>query len=115
MNKGKIVQIGTAKELLFTPANDFVANFIKGQQFQLELENLTLKDVWQFLPKAIDGTEERSLLPEDSLWQAIETISATGISSSQRFVSEMKNDKKQVDVASLMAGYTQFKNLVKHE
>jgi len=115
MNKGKIVQIGTAKELLFTPANDFVANFIKGQQFQLELENLTLKDVWQFLPKAIDGTEERFLLPEDSLWQAIETISATGISSSQRFVSEMKNDKKQVDVASLMAGYTQFKNLVKHE
>ena len=115
MNKGKIVQIGTAKELLFTPANDFVTNFIKGQQFQLELESLTLKDVWQFLPKAIDGTEERSLLPEDSLWQAIETISATGISSSQRFVSEMKNDKKQVDVASLMAGYTQFKNLVKHE
>ncbi len=114
MNNGKIVQIGSAKELLFKPANEFVATFLKGQQFQLELESIVLNDVWQFLPKAIDGIEERSLQPGDSLWQAIEVISAAGQSTS-RFVATVKNDKKQVDVASLMAAYTHFKNLVKHE
>lgn len=115
MNEGKIVQMGTAKELLFSPANDFVRTFLKEQQFQLELESITIKDMWQLLPKAIDGTEEELLSPETSLWQAIERVSGADNLGASRFVSTIEHDKKQIEIASLMAAYTQFKNSAKHE
>lgn len=110
MDKGKIIQIGTATELLFKPANDFVSSFLQEQRFQLELESIKIKDVWQLLPKAIDGTEEKLLLADDTIWSAIETISASKHNGSERFISIKDNDKKQIDIASLMAAYTQYKN-----
>lgn len=115
MDKGKIVQIGTATELLFSPANDFVSSFLKEQRFQLELESIRIKDVWSLLPKAIDGTEEKLLLPDNNLWQALETISEAVQPGIQRFVSTAGNDKKQIDITSLMAAYTHYKNLAQHE
>ena len=36
LDKGKIVQIGTPRELLFQPANEFVTSFFEDQRFQLE-------------------------------------------------------------------------------
>jgi len=36
MDKGKVVQAGTPKELLFQPANEFVTSFFEDQRFQLE-------------------------------------------------------------------------------
>lgn len=115
MDKGKIVQIGTAAELLFNPVNDFVSAFLKEQQFQLELETIQIKDIWQFLPKAIDGTEEKMLLPENNLWEAIGIISVAGQPGFQRFAAIVNNQKKQIEIASLMAAYTQYKNAVQNE
>lgn len=115
MDKGKIVQIGKATDLLFNPANNFVSSFLKEQHFQLELESILLKDVWALLPKAIDGTDENIFPPNTNLWQVLETISAAGQSGSQRFISIDNNDKKQIDIASLMSAYTQYKNSLKHE
>lgn len=115
MDKGKIVQMGMATELLFKPANQFVSAFLKEQRFQLELESITLRDVWHLLPKAIDGTDEKTLLPNDSIWNVLETISASNGERFQRFVSVIDGNKKQIDVASLMAAYTQYKNVVSHE
>ena len=114
MDKGKIVQIGTPKELLFNPACDFVSAFLKEQRFQLGLQSTSIKDVWPLLPKAVDGTEERQLAANDNLWQAIEAISAAGQPGAQRFVVTMNNDKKQIEIASLMAAYTQHKNSLRH-
>ena len=114
MDKGKIVQMGKASDLLFNPSNDFVSSFIKEQHFQLELESILIKDVWSILPKAIDGTDEKLFSPEDNLWKVLETISAQKPNSA-RFVSTNNNDKKQIDIASLMAAYTQYKNSLKHE
>jgi len=51
MDKGKIKQIGTAKELIFSPQNDFVINFFQANRFQLELMVLTLKDIMEDIPK----------------------------------------------------------------
>lgn len=114
MDKGKIVQIGKATDLLFNPANDFVSSFIKEQHFQLELESISIKDVWSLLPKAIDGTDEKVFSPGNSLWSILETVSS-GQPGFKRFVSIDNNDKKQIDIASLMAAYTQYKSLFKHE
>jgi len=45
MDKGEIKQIGTPEELLFHPANDFVADFLHDQRMQLELKSVLLADV----------------------------------------------------------------------
>jgi osmoprotectant transport system ATP-binding protein len=45
MDKGTIQQIGTPEELLFKPANDFVAGFFKDQRLQLELKSVRIADV----------------------------------------------------------------------
>lgn len=49
MDKGKIIQIGTPKELLFKPTNDFVSKFLDGQRLALEFKTITIKDLWEFL------------------------------------------------------------------
>jgi osmoprotectant transport system ATP-binding protein len=114
MDKGKIVQIGKATDLLFNPASDFVSSFLKEQHFQLELQSILIKDIWQFLPKAINGTDEEVFSPENNVWQVLETISVAAQTGSQRFISIFNNDKKQIDIASLMSAFSQYKNSLSH-
>jgi len=51
MHEGKIEQIGTAKELIFSPQNDFIINFFQANRFQLELMVLALKDLMEDIPQ----------------------------------------------------------------
>lgn len=49
MDNGKVMQIGTPEQLLFSPQNSFVTEFLKEQRLQLELKTLELTDqrsVW---------------------------------------------------------------------
>jgi osmoprotectant transport system ATP-binding protein len=113
MDKGRIVQIGKATDLLFNPLNDFVSSFIKEHHFQLELQSILIKDVWRFLPEATYGTDEKVFSADTSLWHVLETISAAK-SVLKRFLSTNDNDKKQIDIASLMAAFTKFKSSSKN-
>jgi len=114
MDKGKIVQIGTATELLFKPATGFVSSFLKEQRFQLELESILIEDIWTLLPKANDGIDEIVFSSGRNLWEVLEAISSHVTTGAQRFVSIEKDEKKQIDATSLMAGYTQYKNSITH-
>lgn len=53
MDKGEIKQIGTPEELLFHPANNFVADFFKEQRLQLELKSVLVSEI---LPDYSDQT-----------------------------------------------------------
>ena len=114
MDRGEIVQIGKPVDLLFTPANNFVASFLKEQRLQLELTSILVKDVWSLLPKAIDGTEEKCISADSSLWNVLETISLRN-ATAQRFICTMNAEKKQINSAAIMAAFTQYKNLYSHE
>ena len=108
MDKGKIVQTGTPKDLLFNPANEFVISFLAEQRFQLELETITLKDVWNYLPKAIEKTNEVNISTEIKIWQLLEMLD----NKSQKaisYVAQKDSEKKQIDPATVMTGFTQFK------
>jgi osmoprotectant transport system ATP-binding protein len=61
MDKGKIVQIGTPKELLFKPTNDFVSKFLDGQRLALEFKTITINDLRKFLPDSQSGEQEDEL------------------------------------------------------
>jgi osmoprotectant transport system ATP-binding protein len=56
MDKGEIKQIGTPKDLLFHPENDFVRGFLDEQRLQLELKLVLLKDILPDHPAAGDVT-----------------------------------------------------------
>ncbi|MBB5634893.1 osmoprotectant transport system ATP-binding protein [Pedobacter cryoconitis] len=63
MDQGQIKQIGTPEELLFYPANDFVADFFKEQRLQLELKSVL---VCELLPEYSDRTV--------SVWERMEQL-----------------------------------------
>lgn len=46
MDKGEIKQIGTPKELLFSPASVFVSGFFQEQRLQMELKSVLLEDIF---------------------------------------------------------------------
>ncbi len=46
LDGGQMQQLGTPRELLFRPANDFVRRFFAAERLALQLRTLTLGDVW---------------------------------------------------------------------
>ena len=77
MDKGKIVQAGTAAELLFKPASSFVTDFFESQRMQLELNTVSLKDIWPFLD---DDKSQQDIVNEitadKSIWEAMDFLSS---------------------------------------
>lgn len=70
MDRGEIIQMGTPKELLYYPVNDFVKNFMDGERISLELKVTELQDLWNNLPdsKAENAEKVNSDL---SIWDAL--------------------------------------------
>ena len=75
MDKGKIVQAGTATELLFRPKNPFVTDFFSAQRMQLELDAVLLRDVWPYLQVINDEKKDGVDIDENkSLWDAMDAL-----------------------------------------
>jgi len=75
MDKGKIVQAGTAADLLFKPANNFVTEFFESQRMQLELNAVSLKDIWPFLDNTIFQNNLNEVSPDATIWEAMNILS----------------------------------------
>lgn len=45
MDQGRLQQVGSPRELLFTPANNFVHSFFASHRFQLEMMSITIGDI----------------------------------------------------------------------
>ncbi|MDQ6764198.1 MAG: ATP-binding cassette domain-containing protein [Bacteroidota bacterium] len=76
MDKGKIVQAGSPGDLLFNPANKFVAGFFESQQMQLELTTILLQDIWPYLSGK--NSSNNSAIEIDkckSIWEALDILS----------------------------------------
>lgn len=70
MNKGKIIQTGTPKEMLYHPENDFVKDFFAANRLLLEYKVTILKDIFPFL------SDFETDFPEDSnIWNVLQKLS----------------------------------------
>jgi osmoprotectant transport system ATP-binding protein len=107
MDKGKLVQLGTPAELLFKPANAFVINFLQSQRLQLELKTVSLHQIWQTWSTPY-ATQNLTLQPTDSVWQAMEHLSHKP--SSVITVSDGNGRTRQAGYEQLMASYYQYQN-----
>ncbi len=66
MDRGEIRQIGTAKEMVFSPENDFTRRFFQANRFQLELKVTILKDLLPELETRDMNAEGDKVFNEDT-------------------------------------------------
>ncbi|RNL52120.1 ABC transporter ATP-binding protein [Pedobacter jejuensis] len=111
MDKGNIMQIGTPKELLFNPANDFAKTFLDGQRLALEFKIVTIEDIWEMLPNAMHTT--KSLSANVSVWDAMEKLRSTQATELQ--FSNKTQQYKSASFDELIKAFNQYKNFTKHE
>lgn len=75
MDKGKIIQTGTPKEILYHPENDFVTDFFAENRLLLEYKIATLKDVGDFL-NSDHLLNEFQLTESTNVWEALQKLSS---------------------------------------
>ena len=76
MDKGKIVQIGTPKEMLYHPKNDFVNNFFAENRLLLEYKTTFLSDIKSLVDFKPD--EKYQFSEQTDLWTVMQKLSAVG-------------------------------------
>lgn len=71
MDKGRIIQSGTPKEMLYRPKNDFVKEFFAASRLLLEYKVTALKDLLPFL------SDFKTDFAEDSdIWKILQKLSS---------------------------------------
>ena len=115
MERGKRQQLGTPKELIFQPKNEFVRRFFRGNQFQLELLVTTLQEILSWLPQR-DTIEEEipTYSSKQNLWQVIESFEES--SEQFSFLKIISEEDKQVCLTTceeILTGFYQFKRSLK--
>lgn len=107
MDKGRIVQKGTAQELLFNPANDFVRSFFKDQQLPLELRTVTIAELWPFLPLGNKTGATIEISADQPLWQVLEILITNG--NTQISIKNEANEIKDAGYTELMNAFVQYR------
>lgn len=81
LDEGKMQQIGTPKELLFHPANNFVDSFFASDRFQLELLSITISDIVKgkenselYWSPPSEENQEDNLHADTSLYEIVEEM-----------------------------------------
>lgn len=69
MDKGKIIQIGTPKEMIYRPANDFVKNFFANNRLTLEYQITKISDL-QF-----KNVSEKRFNEDQNIWNVLQDLS----------------------------------------
>ncbi|TDH25144.1 ATP-binding cassette domain-containing protein [Segetibacter sp. 3557_3] len=107
MDKGEIVQTGSPAELLFKPANAFVSGFLNNNRLSLELQALTLNDVFALLPPGHMEGEGLNIQPATTLWSSMEQLASRHRADQIGVVTI--GATKHFDIARLMGAFTLYK------
>ncbi|UPZ34764.1 ABC transporter ATP-binding protein [Sphingobacterium sp. PCS056] len=73
MDKGKILQIGTPKEMIYHPKNNFVSDFFASNRLLLEHKVTTLADLETML--LIEDIIQPSFSARSTVWSALQHLS----------------------------------------
>ncbi|RZK69171.1 MAG: ABC transporter ATP-binding protein [Pedobacter sp.] len=108
MDQGKIVQIGTPKELLFNPANEFVIKFLESQRLVLEFKSTSIKDIWEFLPESSGQVNKEISNNTMSVWSALELFSLNKTVEVQTFQDDNTRISKAIDFSQLNLAFRNY-------
>lgn len=113
MDKGKVMQIGTPKELLFKPVNEFTMEFLDGDRLALEFKVVRIKDLWPDLPNGQINVDVQELNPEQSVWEAMETLRSGSLEAIK--FRDGTGAVKTATFDGLTKAFNHYKNLAAHE
>lgn len=108
MDQGKIVQIGTPKELLFNPANEFVIKFLESQRLVLEFKSTSINDIWEFLPESSGQVSKEISNNTMSVWSALELFSLNKTVEVQTFQDANTQISKAIDFSQLNLAFRNY-------
>jgi len=74
MDKGKIIQTGTPKEMLYQPKNDFIKDFFAENRLLLEYKIAVLKDLKTFISSE-ELLGEFNFTENTNVWNALQKLS----------------------------------------
>ncbi|MFC3563190.1 ABC transporter ATP-binding protein [Pedobacter jamesrossensis] len=111
MDKGKIMQIGTPKDLLYKPANNFVKKFLDGQRLALEFKVISINDIWNSLAPSSKANNQ-VISSELSVWNAMEQLRSGA--NEEIFFSNTKNEVKSADFTQLTVAFNLYKDSTEH-
>lgn len=75
LDRGQIQQLGTPRELLFQPANDFVRQFLADKRLQLEFHSVRVRDVWDQLTDIVPaGRSSIEIAPDLTIFKAMSVL-----------------------------------------
>jgi osmoprotectant transport system ATP-binding protein len=77
MDKGKIVQTGAPKEMLYHPANDFVTDFFAANRLVLEYKIVSLKELKPYLSDYMLVANDATATDDSNIWEVLQKLSAT--------------------------------------
>lgn len=110
MDQGKIRQIGTPKEVIFNPQNDFVRDFFQAYLFQLELQVTTLKDLLPWLSKNETLARDCDKYEENtSVLTVLEQVQTHMKNSFIRITNSENSSVCIVSSENLLSAFYQFK------
>ncbi|HEX7869140.1 MAG TPA: ABC transporter ATP-binding protein [Chryseobacterium sp.] len=95
MDKGKIIQAGTPKELLYQPKNDFVKEFFATNRLVLEYKVTVLKDLFPFL-----SDFKIDFLEDSNIWNILQKLSSEKESMADyEKIIKAFNDYRKLEIA----------------
>ena len=100
LDNGEIQQIGTPKELIFRPVNNFVRDFIGSNAYELELLVITLKDLVPFLERNDECANHSDFKAQHTLQEILENKKST-----EKIVFEFKGNQYVCNSESLLGIY----------
>lgn len=97
MDKGRIVQTGTPKEMIYHPKNTFVKGFFAQNRLLLEYKVTSLKDLRSFTNEDLLA-ENDDITPDSSVWTALQHYSSNAryAESYERLMQAFTSYRKQV-------------------
>lgn len=117
MDEGRMLQIGSPKELLFQPANTFVHSFFNNHRFQLEMMSITMEDILNEFDglKRRPGERQRDDIPikfNDTFFSVFENAY-----SNQRYFLLNEDDARIATVTSdeLFKGFQHLRRKLREE
>ncbi|RDC57951.1 ATP-binding cassette domain-containing protein [Pedobacter chinensis] len=112
MDQGTIIQIGTPKELLYHPVNEFARNFLASERLSLEFKMISLNDIWDLLPN-LKSDGNASISSTESIWDAMEKLQSQ--QENKLTVNGQSNEQKTIDFNALTTAFNHYQNNQYHE
>ena len=111
MDRGIVRQIGTPKELIFRPDNDFVRDLFASDRFQLELFVTRLQDLIPWLSPQEASAATRTYQADRPLLTVLEDSEASDLKSSLVQICNRRGEPIiTTNCQDLLTGFYQFKD-----